>query len=125
MGFNWQDEREHSPKKWLVPVLITPLTKGRDNKKFREIEEATAGFTNVEITMQINGIEVSVDHFLARLEDNIEHAAREEARAQLDSVEGFPALKVKLAEIELAVTRHLEEMVAQAEIPIAEPPPEW
>lgn len=120
MGFNWQAEPESSVKKWIVPLLLSDEVK--DHSRFHE---ATDDFTNVAITMQINGIEVSVDHFLECLEDNIEHAAREEARAQLDSVEGFPALKVKLAEIELAVTRHLEEMVAQAEIPIAEPPPEW
>lgn len=67
MNFNWKDVGQDDFLKWLVPHLLT----GEDEKKQLELSEATEGFTNVELTMQINGIEVDASHVIERFNQNI------------------------------------------------------
>src|SRR5215217_6372498 len=81
MKFNWHDESRRdrtSFKSWLVTNLISPVS--RDKDQFDAISKATDKFTNVEITMQINGIESNMNYLT-------EKSAKEQVRDMTDLVE--------------------------------------
>lgn len=67
---------------WLLPHVLVDLEKrhGGDWASAEEqIMAATDKLTNCVLTMQINGIEVNVDHFLASFMRNLDYQAERAA----------------------------------------------
>lgn len=77
--FDWQMEPEGFLK-WMVVAL----TAGQD---IEDLSVATSRYTNVELTILINGIPVNAKAFIAGVERNMDYHAREEARKMIEHVD--------------------------------------
>jgi hypothetical protein len=74
-SFDWHNERTAAGGResflyWLVIMSISPLRTEQPDI-YARISEATSRLTDVRITMQINGIDVDAEHFIARIEQNM------------------------------------------------------
>lgn len=83
--FNWHEE-EHgqngSFKSWLIPTLLADS--GGDRVLFEALSEATEKWTDVNVTVAINGIEVDPTDFFESIERNLTYLT-ERAAAKLVS----------------------------------------
>lgn len=74
--FNWH-ERDEDFVKWLTTSMLGMI--GNDN--FAELSERSAAFTNVKLTVALNGMEVPAEEFLERLnramQDRVQRRVRE------------------------------------------------
>jgi hypothetical protein len=101
-GFNWHKTRDDF-RSWIVPVLLS----GADEDTYEEITEVTNGFTNVVLTMQVNGVEVPVEHLEESLWRNVEKGVQEKAWeicrevAQVDNLQKLLDLAKEAIEREL------------------------
>lgn len=67
--FNWQ-EHEDPFWDWATIVIQGPDSLPQD--KFDELSEATDHFTNIKITVQMNGIEMDPKYLFERLEGDFD-----------------------------------------------------
>lgn len=85
--FNWHDEvtRRSSFKEWLIPTLLGST--GNDREKFDALAEATQGWTDVNVTVQVNGIDVDPEDFFDSVERNLSLLTADKARELVDGDE--------------------------------------
>lgn len=112
--FDWHELDDHDPEKtdhflkWLVPTVLA------DSVVAEEIAEASDRYTRVELTMQLNGIEVDARAFVEGCYRNMRRFAQDAAVAKLvevvdyaDLVETIEQLRVTLQGVALQVARDL------------------
>lgn len=111
--FDWHKEPENFLN-WMLVNLVTGIRE--DTDLFKKISEESKGFTNVTLTMQINGYDVPVDSFIKGIENNMEYKAQKAAE---EMVKGIPQL-LKLRELldmfEGAVGDKVLELVKNADM---------
>lgn len=87
MNFNWHELDGNSFLSWMVVHL---LATGKAKDMFEEFSELTDKFNDVTMTIQINGIEVDVEHFVECIQEvmklETQKAAGEIAEGMLDGV---------------------------------------
>ena len=76
-GFNWIEQ--NNVLQWMIPTLLA----GGDRELFDKVEEATDKFTNVDLKVTINGVNVPVEHLIKSVEDNVEYQAKKIAKERL------------------------------------------
>lgn len=93
--FDWAKEPEGFLK-WFLPTLLAgePLDEHMD-----ELTKRTKKFSDVQVRVLINGLEVDAGHFLDGVERNMEHHATKEARRMLDEVGGMGDLEERISAI--------------------------
>lgn len=119
--FDWHSERnEGGFLKWFLPTVMVGLPQAR----FDELSEQTSGFTEIQVQVLINGVEVNAEHFLQGVERNMESHARDEARRMLDEVGGLNALEERIGEIRSHLIAQVEKALSERgiELPSRE---EW
>lgn len=84
--FDWH-ARDEDFVKWLFVHLIANKT-GTD--QFDQLSAATDKFTNVKLTMQVNGIELDAQRFIESVEDAYRQHAENTAKRMVD--EAIPDL---------------------------------
>lgn len=112
--FDWHELDDHDEKKidhflkWLVPTVLA------DSVVAEEIAEASDRYTRVELTMQLNGIEVDARAFVEGCYVNMRRFAQDAAVAKLvevinyaDLVETIEQLRVTLQGVALQIARDL------------------
>lgn len=87
---------------WILPVVLSDLLQ---REGVERLKEATTNFTEVTMTMQINGIEVDAEAFIDATQRHMKVRVEEEA-ARL--VEGSPE-RESIRAADDAVTQILEE----------------
>jgi hypothetical protein len=90
--FDWQARGEDFVK-WMFVHLIAEKHGVDHSPKidFEELSDATNGFRNVQLTMQVNGIEVNAQNFIESVENAIKQYA--EQAAQQIVAESIPDLE--------------------------------
>lgn len=84
--YSWVEEHKKSSLlEWVITVLTSQLLK-EDHDGWAELREKSANFTKISLTMQMNGVEVDVNHFITRLEES--YKSRVEIRSY-ELVEDF------------------------------------
>lgn len=83
--FSWQG-RDEDFVKWMFVHLIADMRDDDLESPFEQLSEATDGFTNVKLTMQVNGIEVNAQNFIESVERALENYSQTEARRMLSDV---------------------------------------
>jgi hypothetical protein len=102
MTYNWHTTEEEFLQ-WAAPTLLA----GTDEELFKQVSIATNSFENVTITMQINGIQVPVEHFEKQFWINVEQGVQKKAFdickevAQLDDLQKLLDLAKNAVEREL------------------------
>lgn len=109
--FDWQAEGENTFLKWMIPLLLGDVLK--DDRKHEEMVEATAKWTDITLTIQINGVEMPVREFLIGIEHNMNYYAEKEATRMLQEASSFPKLRDDLSALEAGVRVQMRG-VAQA-----------
>jgi hypothetical protein len=107
LRYDWRAEPE-SFLKWLLPTLIA----GREN--FDDLSEATNKFTDVILTMQVNGIEVPTEHFIKSLMMNYEKETRDAAREMLDNVVQITDIEDLINDLHAALKDTIRERCTSA-----------
>lgn len=108
LRFDWQNESSESFLKWLLPTLLV----GHDN--VGELSTATDNFTNVIITMQINGVEISTARFVDSLKVNYDYATRDAAREFIDEVLNTQRMENLIADLATSLRRGAYDLCARA-----------
>lgn len=78
-GFNWRDLDQEDFLKWMVVTLLTDHRENSEDKSFEDIRTVTDDFTNVDMKISINGIEVPINRFVDGIKMNMKHYARKTA----------------------------------------------
>ena len=108
--FDWQARNEDFVK-WMFVHLIADQRKV-DN--FDELSNATKGFTNVEITMQVNGVEVNAQNFIESVEEAYkQHAERAAKQMVDDAIPDLWDLREAVDDAQHALTRKLREAMRE------------
>lgn len=118
--FNWQKEPEGFLK-WLIPHVLPKDDPKATMSAVDQLSKATDKFTNVELTMLINGIKVDARRFLTRVEQNMEYYARQEAARMLNEIAGFDEVQERLDTIRMHFISEVESTFRKHGIEL----PEW
>lgn len=97
LTFDWHKENRESFRSWIVINLIAYSTSpGKGEEFFDKVKEASDNFTNCEITIQINGIEVDAEQMLDRIAENMEWQAERKAKEIVKQLPGFSDIEEAL-----------------------------
>lgn len=110
--FDWQAQPEGFLK-WLLPTLISSR---HHDGLIDQLSAATEKFTDVRLTVQINGVDVDPAAFLTGVEMNMVHYAKAEARRLVDEIGELALLRELLEDVERSAVRQLEQRLAAAGI---------
>src|SRR5262245_11410950 len=84
LRFNWHDQPENFLK-WMLTSCIASM-----KVDFDALKAATNDFTDVVITMQVNGIEVPAKGFIDGIQSNMDWEVNQAAKRLVnDSVDGL------------------------------------
>ena len=75
--FNWHETGEEDFQRWLIPTILADLP--REQSRFDELSELTRNWSDVNVTVQINGVEVDPAGFFTSIERNITYLTEREA----------------------------------------------
>lgn len=106
--FDWQKEPEGFLN-WMMPTLVTALPEGM----FERLSEITRGWTEVSLTIQVNGVDVPVKSFLSGIERNMTYFAQKAARDRLDDIGELNELTEELAGLRDMVQRRAHQIAAK------------
>lgn len=109
--FNWQDAPEGIAK-WLL-VAVIPASQRPDI--IPRLSEATNKFTEVDLTIQVNGIEVDAGALLDRIERTMNYRAQVEAQRLLDGIGRFDDLQNLLDRVQLAAKTAVRQRLRAAQ----------
>lgn len=107
LEFNWQKEGWDGSFLGWVFVKLVPHT---DKKRFEELSKATSGFTDVKLTMQVNGIEVDTQEFIETLPKVLQAYAEKHAKTVLSELAAFEELREYIQVFEFAACTRLREL---------------
>jgi hypothetical protein len=107
LRYDWQAETK-SFLKWLLPTLIA----GREN--FDDLSEVTNKFTDVVLTMQVNGIEVPTEHFIRSLMMNYEKETKDAAYVLLNEVVNVENIETLITDLQASLKNHIMERCTNA-----------
>jgi hypothetical protein len=79
LQFDWKNLPQNDFKRWLLVNLLASDPGDRD--LIAELSELTDHYTNVEVTMQINGVEIDANKFFGYVEytmdQRVEHGIKQ------------------------------------------------
>jgi len=80
--FDWQKEPENSFWKWFLPHVLAqvPDVPGQEEMTMDDFEKLTNRYTDIRLTVQVNGVPVPTEHFMESVENNVKWAARAAAK---------------------------------------------
>lgn len=111
--FDWHAKPEGSFLKWAVITFVSGEDRSTDF--FDRVSEATNKFSDVELRIQLSGVEIDSEKFMARLDEAMEWAVKRNAKRMLrEQVPGLSELFDTLHELESAVKAVVVEKAAAA-----------
>lgn len=110
MKFNWHELDRESFLSWMVVHLIA----GRSNEKlFTELSVSTNGFTEVDMHISINGVELDVKRFADSVRRNMEYMAEQAAKDTLAEYGELNTFREILDEFQDSVAEKLRTLSEQ------------
>jgi len=116
--FNWQDKYNSSDTflKWLLPTVLA----GVDRETMDALSESTDLWTEVELGVTVNGVEVDARHFIESLEKNLTRMSNKAARHLVHGHLSLSLLIEDVAQLELNLRNHIRVWARQHGIDIDE-----
>lgn len=117
---NWHDLGSYDDYeaflKWAIVMLTVDqrdVDTGRQSTELvDELKEATNGFTEVTLTVQINGVEVDPEHFMRGVKYNLQQIAQKTARDKLNTLTAFTDLRNTLTTLEATANRRVRQVAS-------------
>lgn len=138
-GYNWHEDPEDGRKTdeesfihWFVLAAISehasmgdknPENREKNKAKFEHLSELTEKFTNIKLTMQMNGEEIEVDWLFPRLDRALTYGAERRAKAMVEEIEHNSKIHDAVDEIYSLLndaTVHLKQKLEAAGVKIWE-----
>jgi hypothetical protein len=109
--YNWQAEPEGFLK-WLLASIIPK------NSDFEKLSDATDKFSNIELSISVNGIEMDAEAFLNGVQRIMNHNVELEANSLLSQFGRFDELREMLDAAEYAAKKAIEDELTKNGISI-------
>lgn len=97
--FDYHQEGYDSFLGWMLISMVARQREMGDDEFFDKLKEASAGFSNVEMSITINGLEVNVPSFLDRLQDVLNYKAETAAQEKLQCIPVIDDLEQQIGEL--------------------------
>ena len=108
--FDWQKCGSDDFLKWMIPTLIS----GLDSSVMDQLNILTNGWQEVELRVQINGVEVPTDKFVSGIENNMNFFVRKEANRLVASIRRLEELREVMDQADRVLSRRLRDTLADA-----------
>src|SRR5262249_4109986 len=108
--FDWQ-RRPEGFLKWMIPVLLGDLA---GSETWDRLREATSGFTEVELRIQVNDIEMPVEKFIANIERRMDWHVKAEVERLISSIPRLALLRDAMDNADHALSHRLREILREA-----------
>jgi len=95
MNFNWHELNHDEFLSWMT---ITLVTQARKDDMLDKLNILTKKWTDVNLTIQINGLEVSAESFVEGIKSNMSYWAEQKAEAKAHEV--LEGVRDKMNEVE-------------------------
>jgi hypothetical protein len=115
--FDWQKEPENFLK-WMVPHLLAGLKD--DDETFDKIYDATDGFENVTLTIQINGVDIPVKHFVDSIAMNMDVQVELAARQMIKDIPKLKKLKNLMDLFEVEMLNRMQQIARENNLDLHE-----
>jgi hypothetical protein len=112
--YNWQTE----PEGFLKWLLVSIVPRDSDVEVFEKLSDATDKFTNIELSISVNGIEMDAQRFLDGVQRNMNHNVELEANSLLSQFGRFDELREMLDAVEYAAKKAIEDELTKNGISI-------
>lgn len=112
MTFSWRELPEGDFLKWMVVHLISSDRVDGDND-FRHLSVITKEFTEINLTIKINGVDIPVDSFVEAIERNMNHIAKREAAEIVEN--NLDGMRDKMYDIENALSEAHQKVLSSVE----------
>ena len=106
LTFDWQSEPESSLLKQLLPHMMVHF----DDELEERLRVATADWTDVTLTIAVNGVDVPVQGFIDRFDDEVTDMAVEAADGYLDRIAELQDLRHTIDELENVVSDRVKSI---------------
>lgn len=128
--FNWHSLRDMDSGtdegflRWMLVNLVTRRCDDEDYSRSRtlleQLSDASNGFTNVTLTIQANGIDLNVEHFVSSIRRNMEWWARRTAVEELEGRTDVTELFDAVSSLRVRVRRSMEIIARDLGIELTE-----
>lgn len=117
--FDWQKLDEFDDYERFLCWAFVNLTVDTDDQgvdqaltkeKFEQLSEATKNFTEVTLTVQVNGVAVNPRHLMRGIEHNMKRYAQEAAAKTLEELTAFTDVRATVTVLQEAVVRRIEQV---------------
>jgi hypothetical protein len=113
-AFNWQTLNEYDYEgflKWaLIHLLTSEDARAGGIHVVTQLEDATDGFTDVRLRVEVNGTAVDPSHFLRAIHSNMAQFARTAAVEELERLAQFTELRSTLTVLQSAAIQRVEQV---------------
>lgn len=110
--FSYQDEPESSFLKWAMLTFMPP--DAHETKWIERASEATDHFSNVELKISFNGIEVDAERFMARLDEAQDDLVKRRVSSQLAELRPhFSELEDMIHDLTVAFNRRARSLAVE------------
>lgn len=123
--FDWQKLDEFDDYEAFLSWAFVNLTVDTDDQgvdralskeKFEQLSEVTKNFTEVTLTVQVNGVAVNPEHLMRGIEVNMKRYAQEAAAKTLEELTAFTDVRATVAVLQEAVVRRIEQVARALDI---------
>lgn len=116
--FDWRREPEGFLR-WLVVNLLTdPSDPTYGDDLVNRVLAASSDLTEVTLTIQLSGVEVSTEYFVDRVRANMDHLAHREAARLLRETADLAGLRQQVSDLEEAIIDKIIELTAETDVAV-------
>jgi len=127
--YNWQDEAAKSRGRDTAIVdwatIVMTVETNRDSEQFEQLSERTKGFTECEMRVTLNGIEVSAKQLLTRLEEALDYGIESGVEEKIKEFGYFSELNDAISRAQTAAKEALYAELAKIGIEIPDGDDLW
>lgn len=105
--FNWHETGQDDFQRWLIPTILADLP--REQSRFDELSELTGNWSDVNVTVQINGVDVDPTGFFTSIERNLTYLTEREAERLVREEADLTAVYTTINRFQDAVRREMNE----------------
>jgi len=105
--FNWHETGQDDFQRWLIPTILADLP--REQSRFDELSELTGNWSDVNVTVQINGVDVDPTGFFTSIERNLTYLTEREAERLIREEADLTAVYTAINRFQNAVRREMNE----------------
>jgi hypothetical protein len=105
---------------WAVIMLLGKAREDGYDDIFDVISDRSNEFNDLELKIELNGIEMSADGFMERMREIMEHEAEKVAREKLSEVAEFIELEDDIADLRALIKKQKEKLAKKYDIAIGD-----